>query len=84
MLNAMKPLVAYGLYWNPSDALGIIGLLVSLIDASPEQFIRMGCIQLLIHSCLTFLHVALFPGDEAGKVELNNDKNKLLFKLKTK
>ena len=41
MLNAMEPLVAYGLYWNPADVLNIIGVLISLLDGNPKQFICM-------------------------------------------
>ena len=39
MLNTMEPLVAYGLYWNPADVMSIIGVLVSLIDTKPKQFL---------------------------------------------
>lgn len=79
VLNALKPLVAYGFYWNIST--DIIGDLVFLINGSKDQFICMQSI-IPLYSLVCILCI-MFPGDKEGKVASKNEKNKLLYQLKT-
>ena len=83
MLNAMEPLVAYGLYWSPADVKSIIGVLVSLIDGNPEQFLCTRCVQLFVTFRFSFVLFMLL-GNNEGRVKPKNENNRLLFELKTK